>query len=117
MTDSSTQMPSSAAASDLRTLTIVCYVLYFIALISGITALVGVIIAYVKKNDSRGTIYESHLDNLISVFWVALVGCIVGFVTVWVLGLGILILIGVFVWYLYRTIKGFIAVMDNKPYA
>jgi uncharacterized membrane protein len=100
----------------MRTLAIVCYVLYFTALISGITALIGVIIAYVKKGDARGTVWESHFDNLISVFWIALVGCIVGALTVWVLGLGILILIGVFVWYLYRTIKGFLAVIDSKPY-
>lgn len=114
MTDSS--MPSSTATSDMRTLAIVCYVLYFTALISGITALIGVIIAYVKKGDARGTVWESHFDNLISVFWIALVGCIIGALTVWVLGLGILILIGVFVWYLYRTIKGFLAVIDSKPY-
>ena len=114
MTDSS--MPSSTTTSDLRTLAIVCYILYFTALAAGITALVGVIIAYVKRSDARGTIWESHLDNLITVFWTALAGCIVGALTVWVLGLGVLILVGVFVWYLYRTIKGFIAVLDSKPY-
>ena len=118
MTDRSagTQMPSAAATSDLRTLAIVCYVLYFTALISGITALIGVIIAYVKRGDARGTLWESHFENLITVFWVALAGCIVGLLTVWVLGLGVLILIALFVSYLYRTIKGIIGAVESKPY-
>jgi len=106
----------AATTSDLRTLAIICYVLYFAALISGITALIGVIIAYVKMGDARGTLWESHFDNLISVFWVALIGCIVGVLTVWVLGLGVLILLALFIWYLYRTIKGILAAVDSKPY-
>ena len=118
MTDSQarTQMPATAAASDLRTLAIVCYVLFFTALFSGITALIGLIIAYVKIGDARGTVWESHFDNLITVFWVALAGCIIGVLTIWVLGLGILILFALFVWYLYRTIKGILAAVDSKPY-
>ncbi|MGQ0741337.1 MAG: DUF4870 family protein [Alphaproteobacteria bacterium] len=116
MTESQASPASAATVSDLRTLTIVCYVLYFVALFSGITAVIGVIIAYVKKGDARGTRWESHLDNLISVFWVALIGFIVGVLTIWMLGLGFLILVALFVWYLYRTIKGILAAVDSKPY-
>src|SRR3569833_905578 len=37
---------------------------------SGITALIGVILAHLRLNTARGGFYESHYRNLILVFWV-----------------------------------------------
>ncbi len=139
MTDSPTA-PAALADDDARTLVIVCYALYFAFFAAGITPLIGVIIAYVKRGDARGTIWESHFDNLITVFWVGLVLCLI-LMPVWIFVLGatilaaaatwpasiftfpfILVLIFfpfsllVLIWYLYRTIKGFVRALDGKPY-
>ena len=71
------QLPDSIAAqtSSLCSMVVLCYVLFLIACVNGITAIIGVIIAYVKRRDAAGTIWESHLNNLILVFWV-MVGCV-----------------------------------------
>jgi len=113
MTD--TQAPA-AAGSDFRTFAIVCYALYFLGLANGFTALIGVIIAYIKRSDARGTIWESHFENLITVFWTALIGALAGAILVFAFGLGVLILAVVFVWYLYRNIKGIIAAIENRAF-
>jgi uncharacterized membrane protein len=70
---SNPQMQSSARTpeSDLRLVSALIYGLYLFAFCNGITALIGVVIAYVKRADARGTIYESHFSNAITVFWVA----------------------------------------------
>ncbi len=113
-----TETPVSAGRSDLesaRTVSIIVYGLYLAALINGLTAIVGVILAYVKRNDVRGTIYESHLDNAIEVFWVSLVISIVAMLTIW-FGVGVIIFIGLFIWFIYRTIKGLVRAIDARPY-
>jgi uncharacterized membrane protein len=132
---------TSAASDDMRTLAIIAYALYFAFFFAGVTPLIGVIIAYVKRGDARGTIWESHFDNLITVFWVSLVLCLL-MIPVWIFMIGatvltaaatwpvslftfpfILVLIFfpfsllVVAWYLYRTIKGFVRALDSKSYS
>ena len=71
--------PGSGEArhSGLRTTAMICYVLYLVAFINGLTAIIGVIIAYIKRSDAVGTVWESHFRNLIVVFWVMLAVLIV----------------------------------------
>ena len=105
------------AAERLRTLTIVVYVLYLLTLPSIFsTMLIGAVIAYLKKDEARGTPFESHLANAIDVFWVALVVGIVAFVLWPLFFLGALIHAGLFVWVLYRTIKGLVRAIEWQPY-
>jgi len=122
---------------DLRLLALICYGLYLAAPINGLSVIVGVVIAYIERDDARGTVYESHFDNLISVFWVSL--------AVWLLFFGVLLwgvlgivfsvmahhltmmliwlpfagfaLVAFCVWFLYRTVKGMIRAVDGVPYA
>ena len=47
------------------------YGLYLVApFTTGLTTLIGVILAHIRKDGARGTIFESHYRNLILVFWV-----------------------------------------------
>ena len=108
--------PSPAALENLRIVSIVAYALFLAVFVSGLSAIAGVILAYVKRGDARGTIYESHLDNLISVFWVSLVVSIVALPLVFI-GIGFVIYLILVIWYLYRTIKGLIQVLDGKAFA
>ncbi|TAL53780.1 hypothetical protein [Pandoraea sp.] len=98
----------------LRKLTHILYALYAIFwLTGGVTALVAIIINYVKRDDVAGTLYESHFDWQIRTFWwsvlwgvigVALALVLVGFAVLWVLG----------IWTLYRIVKGWLYLHDGK---
>ncbi len=102
--------------SGQRTLVVVSYVLFVLGIVNGFTALVGVIIAHVKRGSSAGTIWHSHYNNMILVFWLSLVVFVVGFVLKWVL-IGFVVLGILAVWYLYRTIKGLILASESRTYA
>jgi uncharacterized membrane protein len=99
----------------LRTHTIICYVLMLLSFVTGISGLIGLIWAYVKRGDAHKTRYYDHFSNVINVFWVSLLLGLVGlFTTIFVVGY--FIILGNVVWVLYRMIKGLIRTMDRKPY-
>lgn len=107
----------AATDDDTRALAIVVYALYLAALLScGIAGIAGVIVAYIKKDTARGTLWESHFDNQISAFWVWFGLFVLGVATSWMLGLGILIIAFAFIWFLYRTIKGLLRALERQPY-
>lgn len=119
MTDTS-QVPISPApvvSSENRTMAIVVYGLYLAALpfSCGIAGIIGVIIAYVKRRDARGTIWESHFDNQISTFWAWFALSVVGVLTVWLL-IGFAVLVAAYVWFLYRTVKGLVHALEGRAY-
>jgi uncharacterized membrane protein len=43
-----------------RTMTHAIYALYAVSLFVGVTALVGIVLNYIKRDDMAGTMYESH---------------------------------------------------------
>lgn len=60
--------------SDQRLVASLVYGLYLFGLVThGLSLIIGVIIAYVKRGDARGTVFESHYSNAITVFWVTAV--------------------------------------------
>jgi uncharacterized membrane protein len=75
---------------------------------------VGVVIAYLKRSDAAGTIYESHLTYAIRTFWIGLAlglaGAVLSFVAI---GIPILIFAGV--WYIIRVVRAFLAWNDQRP--
>jgi uncharacterized membrane protein len=99
----------------LRTLTHVLYALYAVHwLTGGITGLIAVIINYVKRSDAAGTPYEAHFDWQIRTFWYGLAGYLIGLALIIVL-IGVPVLWAVGIWMLYRIIKGWLYLYDNKP--
>lgn len=114
--------PAPASSNNDKTLVVILYALSLAGFVTGITALVALVIALVKKADVRGTIYESHFDLII---WTN-IWAIVGFIAVTVVGILLLIvLIGavilwlgylaVAVWYGARLIIGLIKLTNNQP--
>ena len=114
MTDTSHQTVSPRDESS-RTIAIIVYLLYLAALINGLTAVIGVILAYVKRDEVRGTVYESHFANAIELFWIFLVGMLIAVPLCFVL-VGIPLVIALYVFVLYRTIKGVVRASDWQPY-
>lgn len=106
---------SDAQLDNLRTLTMVTYVLYAVSALVGITAIVAIIVNYIKRDEARGTIYESHFTWQIRTFWWGLLWSVVGVATIWVLGLGFLVLAVNAIWLIYRVVRGFLAWNDRQP--
>src|ERR1700749_1532122 len=99
-------MPARAPAAegDQRILAIIGYGLYLVGWpCLHMPTIARLVLAYIKRDDARGTIWESHFDNLIETFWISLVVGIVA-IPLCFFVIGIPILFGVFVWFLYRTI-------------
>ncbi len=99
----------------LRTLTHVVYALYAASwLTGGMSALIAVIVNYVKRADTVGTPYQAHFEWQIRTFWWALLGHLIGLALTFAL-IGIPILVAVSIWALYRIIKGWLYLYDQKP--
>ena len=75
-------LPTSGQTTDPKIWAIAVWGLYLAGLVSGITALIGLILAYVKRGELAGTPYESHMTYAIRTFWIALLGVIVGTVLI-----------------------------------
>jgi uncharacterized membrane protein len=114
MSDASRQ-PVGAAEDSARTTAIIVYLLYLAALINGLTAVIGVVLAYVKRDDVRGTVYESHFDNAIEIFWIFLVGMLVAVPLCFVV-IGFPLVFALYVWVIFRTVKGVVRAIDGRPY-
>ncbi|NIJ42661.1 putative membrane protein [Parvibaculum indicum] len=89
------------------------YILYFIGFVVGITAIAGLIVAYLKRGEA-GPNATTHFTFQIRTFWIGLLFSIIGAVTS-VIFIGVLILAATVVWALIRLIKGFMLASDDKP--
>jgi uncharacterized membrane protein len=98
----------------LRQLTLVVYILYAVSCLIGVTALVAIIINYIKREDVQGTIYQSHFTWQIRTFWWALGWFVLGALTAMVF-VGFLIMAVAAVWTIYRLVKGWLYWNDHKP--
>ena len=109
------QMPSDDIRTEqARKLATICYALYAISCIIGITAIAAIIINYLKRDDVAGTWVASHFEWQIKTFWYALVGAIVSWLLMFIL-IGFPMLLAVGVWAIYRIVKGWLALNDGKP--
>jgi uncharacterized membrane protein len=144
MTDAHANTPARPVESDLRLMAAMVYGLYLFTPFAGITALIGVVLAYVKRGDARGTVYESHFSNAITVFWVSFIACILfaalavqaafGFLVLsdhgesaheiirsvhWLIpAVPAFLLVGglLWLWLFYRVVRGLIHVLEDRPY-
>lgn len=100
--------------SGTRTITQVVYLMQALSFAFGVTAVVGVILNHLYLTHARGSWLESHFRWQIRTFWLGLVWGIVGLMT-YLLVVGWLILIGVYLWTLYRVVKGAINLFAERP--
>jgi uncharacterized membrane protein len=100
------------AVSDTQ-LALVVYILYLAAYVTGITALIGVIIAHVKVGEAD-PLTKTHYQFQIRTFWIGVLYGIIGFILLVVL-VGILVFIWLFIWSLVRNVKGVLALNENRP--
>jgi uncharacterized membrane protein len=108
--------PQDEALRSARTLTFVIYALYAASFLVGITALVGLLLNYLKRDAVAGTWLDSHFRWQIRTFWIGLGLVLVGLITSFVL-IGLPILLATAVWVIYRLVVGLLALNDHKAIA
>jgi len=110
-----TMMTSEQRKTEPRTWAIVVWGLYLASYVTFVmTMAAGVIIAYVKRNELVGTPYESHMTSAIRTFWISVIIGAIGVVLSF-FGIGIVILVLLAVWQLFRMIRGIVRAIDNRP--
>jgi uncharacterized membrane protein len=92
----------------------IVYVLYLVSLAVGVTALVGVIMAYVNMGDAPDAL-KTHYRFQIRTFWIGLLYGIVGAILS-IVGIGFLLLAFVAVWLIIRCVKGLKILDRNEAY-
>ncbi len=110
-------MESEAGAEinqSAKNLTTAIYALYAASFFVGITALIAIIMNYVKKDDVAGTFLESHFRWQIRTFWFGLLWGVLGAITTLIV-VGWFALVANGVWIIYRIVKGWLNLNDNKP--
>jgi uncharacterized membrane protein len=104
----------SEAEKSGKTITTIIYALYAASFLVGITAIVAIVMNYVKKDDMAGSFLESHFRWQIRTFWFGLLWGILGVIT-FIIVIGWFILIANGIWIIYRIVKGWLNLNDNKP--
>lgn len=76
----------------LKKLVIINYALQGSAiLLGGIPGIIAIIIAYIKKEEAKGTWLYSHFEWQITTFWSGFIGAVIGLMTLFI-GVGFVIL-------------------------
>src|SRR3546814_7077899 len=113
MTDSVPPPATSTNASfDLNRPTIVA-LLYLASFLTGITALIGLVLAYVWKNEPHEPWEPSHYSFHIRSFWYGLLGAIIcGILTLILIGLLGYVLLAI--WLVVRTVLAFLKARSEE---
>lgn len=133
------QTLSAAQQRSLVTYNHLTYLLYIVSYLSaGLLWIVPIIMNYAKRHDADATWLASHFDWQIKTFWYSIVLFAIGATmlivalgglgvsvmvnsdnlvigSVLLSGLGVLIILFTVIWHLYRIIRGWIALTDNRP--
>jgi uncharacterized membrane protein len=134
VTQPPTAAPTTLRADSLLAWTRAIYALHAFSLLTGILgaativgafltgwpSIIAVILNYVKRSEARGTWLESHFRWQIRTFWFGLlwVSLCVFFIVV-TLGIGLLVVWLPFIlvgcWFVYRILRGWLALRDRRP--
>ncbi|WP_432696174.1 DUF4870 family protein [Marinobacterium sp. YM272] len=94
------QAVSTKAAGNVR----LVYILYLVGLVVGVTALVGLVMAYINKGDSD-SVAASHYRFQIRTFWIGLLMMVIGVITTPII-LGWFVFLFWTIWLIIRCVKG-----------
>lgn len=95
-----------------RTVVLIAYVLHLVGAVAGVTSIIALILNYVRKGQ-YGAPLDSHHRWMIRSFWWAIVWIVLGCITMFVV-IGWVILGITWVWYIYRHLRGLIALANGE---
>lgn len=103
-----------ARVESLRKYAMLGYALHLLGLVTVIGFVAGLILAYIKREDARGTLYESHFAWQTRSFWWGLLWFVLLLVpTVLTIGFVPFFVIAQ-IWFAYRMIKGWLRLNDGR---
>ena len=82
----------------------IVYVLYLIGLLTGITMIIGVVMAYIYKDESPEWL-RTHYESQIRIFWIGLLYCAIAGLLTFIL-IGVLLYVVIAIWWIVRCVKG-----------
>lgn len=92
----------------------IAYGLYAAAVIFPITAIAGLVLAYIKRDEAQGTWLASHFRWLIRTFWFMLLWSAVGMALFFAI-VGWLVFLLAALWYIYRIVFGWVSLAERRP--
>jgi uncharacterized membrane protein len=83
----------------------IIYVLYLVGLITGLTAIVGVVMAYIYRDEAPDWL-KTHYDFQIRTFWMMVLYTVIcSILTVFLIGFALFLVLAI--WWIIRCVKGF----------
>ena len=110
---------TKSADRDDKLMVALNYVLMLIGNIIGVTSIIGLIIAYARRESAPNWLF-SHYDFQIRTFWIALIGiiaCTVLIFTVILSPFGALGYAAIWLWVLIRNVIGLVRLIDGRGIA
>lgn len=107
--------PAAGSNETDRTFALICYILQILSVVTGLTAIVAVILAYVRMAEAPDWL-KNHYTYQIRTFWYGLAGVVIGVLTVWVLGLGFLIMLATAIWFILRAVVGLVRLTEGRTH-
>jgi len=87
-----------------------------------ILAVIAVFVGAVKRDDYRGTWLDTHISWLARTFWWGLLWIVIASLLTFVMIVTVILIIvawmpftALFIWYLYRVVRGWLLLNDKKP--
>ena len=91
----------------------VVYFLYIAGMFIGISALIGIVIAYINRGKAGGWV-ESHYTWQIRTFWIGLLYSFVS-VLLMIVAIGFVLIFAVAIWVIVRCVLGLQAANRDEP--
>jgi len=83
----------------------IIYILYLVGFAAGITAVIGLVMAYVNRDEGPEWL-RTHYQFQIRTFWIGLLYSLIAFALTFIL-IGLLVWLFCAVWLIVRVVKGF----------
>ena len=114
MTDLNKTPGSRPPSTDSQAFNVkIIYILYLVSIAVGLTSIIGVIMAYIYKDNAPDWL-RSHYRYQIRTFWMGfLYAVIAGLLTAVIIGF--LLFLGIMVWLVVRCIKGMQCLERGEP--
>ncbi len=97
-----------------RTMALVAYVLHLFGAIAALPSIIGLIVNYVSRR-GYGDVPTSHHNWMIRSFWWALLFVVIGWLIPRFLLIGWVIWVATWAWYVYRHVRGLVALVNDEP--
>ena len=107
--------PLTAREENAKSNVVIAYIFMLLGVFTGVFWLIGAIWAMVKADEARGTFFEDHYSNIISTFWWGIFWSVIGVILAFFF-IGYIVLFAVWIWSIFRMVKGIARATSNQSY-